>query len=234
MEHYQKFCSRCFRWESNWRLHAWAATRRSSRRNGANQAKNSIRPNGYSKQIRGWQICLYLYYLKRTNAFRFLPTKRFTSSLPRFVHTPPILERCPANSCGPDAKAHHIHKSRPQKIMSPYRITSPYSPQPQITPIYFQSPLNGRDSLLFKKDKRDPFSANEAFRFVASSLRPHTTDFRTVPSKLLWAWRQGPSHPQITPQKITSPYSPQPQITPIYFQSPLNERDYRQRSQTQD
>jgi hypothetical protein len=49
MEHHQEFYSRRFQRKSNWRLHNWIMTSRSSRRDGTDQAKNNSKINGRSK-----------------------------------------------------------------------------------------------------------------------------------------------------------------------------------------
>jgi hypothetical protein len=58
MESYQKLSSRSFRRKSNRCVHHWIKVKRPSRRDGQNQAKNSVRPHGRSKQICGWRRCM--------------------------------------------------------------------------------------------------------------------------------------------------------------------------------
>jgi hypothetical protein len=55
MESYQKFSSRSFRRKSNRCVHYWIKAKRPSQRDGQNQAKNSVRPHGRSKQICRWR-----------------------------------------------------------------------------------------------------------------------------------------------------------------------------------
>jgi hypothetical protein len=58
VEYNKKFGSRSLGWKSNRCIHNRVTTRRPSRRDGQNQAKNCIRSNGCGKQIHRWRRCV--------------------------------------------------------------------------------------------------------------------------------------------------------------------------------